>query len=144
MPLALAAALAAAIASAPAASPPPQYFPPANPAAPFSEAVRAGGLLIVAGQIGLVPGKPDAPFEAQAHQAMDSVAAVLARHKASMDDVVKCTVLLTDMSRFAAFNQIYVGYFKPGRLPARTALGAAALGGGAMVEVECWAYVGER
>ena len=43
---------------------------------------------------------------------------------------------------FRAFNEIYVSYFKPGRLPARTALGAAALGGGAMVEVECWAYVG--
>lgn len=140
----LAAALATAIASAATIAQPPEYFAAANPKAPYSEAVRAGDFLIASGQIGLVPGKPAATFEEQSHQALDSVAAVLGRHKASMNDVVKCTVLLTDMSKFAAFNEIYVSYFKPGRLPARTALGAATLGGGAAVEVECWAYVGGR
>ncbi|WP_394763549.1 RidA family protein [Phenylobacterium sp.] len=143
MPLAfIAAALATTIASVATTSQPAEYFAAANPKAPYSEAVQAGGFLIVSGQIGLVPGQPNAAFEAQAHQAMDSVAAVLGRHQSSMNDVVKCTVLLSDMGRFAAFNEIYVSYFKPGHLPARTALGAAALGGGAAVEVECWAYVG--
>ena len=146
MPLTLiaAAALATTIASASTIAKPAEYFPAANPKAPYSEAVRAGDLLIVSGQIGLVPGNPRAGFEAQAHQAMDSVAAVLVRHGSSMGEVVKCTVLLTDMGKFAAFNEVYVSYFKLGHLPARTALGAAALGGGAAVEVECWAYVGGR
>jgi 2-iminobutanoate/2-iminopropanoate deaminase len=117
---------------------PAEYYPPANPKSPFSEAVKVGDLLIVSGQIGVRPGQP-APFEAEARQALDGVAAILARHGASMNDVVKCTVLLTDMGKFAAFNEVYTSYFKPGRLPARTAMGVSALAGGAAVEVECWA-----
>ena len=117
----------------------PEYYPAANPRAPFSEAVRVGDLLIVSGQLGITPGQP-APFEAEARQALDNVAAVLARHGASMNDVVKCTVFLTDMSKFAAFNAIYISYFKPGRLPARSAVGPASLAApGAQLEVECWA-----
>lgn len=116
------------------------YYPAANPKSPFSEAVRVGDLLIASGQIGVKPGDP-APFPAEARQAMDNVAAVLGRHGASMDNVVKCTVLLTDMGQFAAFNEVYASYFKPGRLPARTAMAAAALASGAHVEVECWAQV---
>ena len=139
----LAAAALAVLAAAPAHAAPAEYFPAARPNAPFSEAVRAGDFLIVSGQVGLTPDKP-ASFEDQARHAMDGVAAVLGRHGASMDDVVKCTVLLTDMSKFAAFNEIYTSYFKPGRLPARTAAGAASLAIGASVEVECWAYVGRR
>ena len=130
-------ALAAAALAGPAAAA-PEFFPPANPKAPFSEAVRIGDLLIASGQIGVHPGQP-APFEAEAKQAMDNVAAVLARHGASMADVVKCTVLLTDMGKFGVFNQVYTSYFKPGRLPARTAMGVASLAAGASVEVECMA-----
>ncbi|MFL5294781.1 MAG: RidA family protein [Phenylobacterium sp.] len=137
-------ALAAAAAAAGSAlAAPVERYPPANPKAPFSEAVRAGDLLIVSGQIGVQPGKP-ATFEDETRHAMDNVAAVLGRHGASMDDVVKCTAILTDMGKFAAFNEVYTSYFKPGRLPARTAIGAASLAGGAAVEVECWAYVGRR
>jgi 2-iminobutanoate/2-iminopropanoate deaminase len=120
---------------------PAEYYPAARVGAPFSEAVHAGDFLIVSGQVGLTPDKP-ASFEDQAHHAMDGIAAVLGRHGASMNDVVKCTVLLTDMGKFAAFNDIYVSYFKPGRLPTRTAMGVSALAIGAAVEVECWAYVG--
>jgi reactive intermediate/imine deaminase len=137
----LATAALALLSAAPADAAPAQHFPAAREGAPFSEAVRAGDFLIVSGQIGLEPGK-DMSFEDQARHAMDGVAAVLGRHGAGMDDVVKCTVQLTDMSKFAAFNAIYTSYFKPGRLPARTAAGAASLAIGASVEVECWAYVG--
>ena len=133
-------ALAAlAIAAPAAAAAPAQYFPAARPNAPFSEAVRAGDFLIVSGQIGVTAGKP-MPFEAETKAVMDNIATVLSRHGASMDDVVKCTVFLTDMSKFAAFNAIYVSYFKPGRLPARSAVGPATLAApGAALEVECWA-----
>ena len=140
----LAATLAVSLAAASAFAAPAEYYPPANPKSPFSEAVRAGDLLIVSGQIGAIPGQASAGIEDQAHHAMDSIAAVLARHGASLDKVVKCTVFLADMGKFAAFNDVYVSYFKPGRLPARSAVGVAALGGGAAVEVECWAYVGGR
>lgn len=117
------------------------YYPPANPKSPFSEAVKAGDFLIVSGQLGLASEAP-ASFEDQSRHSMDSVAAVLGRHGASMDNVVKCTVFLTDMAKFSAFNDIYVSYFKPGRLPARSAMAVKELARGGAVEVECWAYVG--
>jgi len=131
-------ALAAAALAVPAVAAPVEYYPAANPRAPFSEAVRVGDLLMVSGQLGIAPGPP-APFEAEAKRAMDNVAAVLARHGASMDDVVKCTVFLADVGKFGAFNQVYVNYFKPGRLPARTAVQATLAAPGASLEVECWA-----
>lgn len=117
---------------------PAQYFPPANAGAAFSEAVRSGDFLIVSGQIGVTPGTPQT-LEDESKRVMDSVAAVLGRHGSSMDDVVKCTVMIADISQLATFNKVYVSYFKPGRLPARSAFGVAGLGAGAHVEVECWA-----
>lgn len=133
---------AAALIAGPAVAA-PAYYPAANPKSPYSEAVRAGDFLIASGQLGVRPGQA-VSFEDEARRAMDNVAAVLGRHGASMDDVVKCTVLLADMGKFAAFNEVYVSYFKPGRLPARTAMGVAALAAGANLEVECWAYVGAK
>ena len=135
-------ALAAVLIAGPAAAAAePEFYPPANPKSPYSEAVRVGDLLVVSGQLGVRPGQP-ASFEDESRRALDNVAAVLGRHGAGMGDVFKCTVMLTDMSRWAAFNEIYTGYFKAGRLPARSVLGAGSLAAGANVEVECWAYVG--
>jgi len=132
-------ALLALTLATPAIAAAPEYYPAARPNAPFSEAVRVGDLLIVSGQLGITPGQPQ-PFDVEAKAAMDNVAAVLGRHGASMNDVVKCTVFLTDMTKFAAFNTVYTSYFKPGRLPTRSAVGVAALAApGATLEVECWA-----
>ena len=140
----LAAALAFSLAAGGALAAPAVYYPPANPQSPYSEAVRAGDLLIVSGQLGVAPDGQAQSFDQEAHRAMDSVAAVLGRHGAAMDQVVKCTVMLADMNQWAAFNAVYVTYFKPGRLPARSAFGASGLARGGRLEVECWAYVGKR
>jgi reactive intermediate/imine deaminase len=134
-------ALALSFAAGAAAAAPPQFFPPANPRSPYSEAVRAGDFLIVSGQLGVKPGQTQT-FAEEAKGAMDNVAAALARHGASMDQVVKCTAMLADMGQWQAFNEVYVPYFKPGRLPARSVLGAGGLAAGARVEVECWAWMG--
>ena len=56
----------------------------------------------------------------------------------------KCTVMLADMAEWEAFNKIYVTYFKPDRLPARSAFGANGLARGARVELECVAYAGKK
>jgi 2-iminobutanoate/2-iminopropanoate deaminase len=56
--------------------------------------------------------------------------------------VFKCTVMLADMTKWPDFNKVYVSYFDPDRLPARSAFGASGLALGAQVEVECWAYIG--
>lgn len=113
------------------------------PNAPFSAAVRAGDTLYVSGQIGVPAqggGLPD-DFAAQADNALDNVAHALALAGAGMDDVAKCTVMLTDMRQWPTFNALYVRRFKPGQLPARSAIGATALAMGAKIEVECIAYL---
>ena len=73
-------------------------------------------------------------------QAMDNIGAVLARRGLSFDAVVKCTAMLADMNDWPAFNKVYVGYFKPGQLPARSAFAASGLALGGRIELECWAY----
>ena len=114
-----------------------------NPTLPFSEAVRVGSMLYLSGQIGtdstlrLVPGG----IVPETRQTLDNIRAVLERHGSSLDRVVKCTVMLADISEWSTVNSVYVTYF-PGRKPARSALGANGLALGARVEIECWATVG--
>ena len=109
---------------------------------PFSQAVRVGDVLYLSGQIGNLPGKMElAPggLAAEARQMMDNICGVLKENGLSFDNVFKCTVMLADMSKWGDFNKIYVGYFKPDRLPARSAFGTNGLALGAAVEMECWA-----
>jgi len=99
-------------------------------------------LLILSGQIGNVPGKLElvpGGIGPEARQALDNIRAILQRHGASMDDVVKCTVFLADIREWPAFNDVYRGYF-PRHFPARSALAASGLVLGARVELECAAY----
>lgn len=145
----IAAALAmAASTGAGSATPAVEYFPaPAlqGRPAPFSSAVRVGDVLYLSGQIGLAPdGKLPATFEGQARQTMDNVGAALKARGLGWDDVFKCTVMIADMKNWPAFNAVYVPYFKPGKLPARSALGANGLALGAQLELECLAYAGAR
>ena len=125
-----------------------QYFPaPAlqdRPAA-WSSAVRVGDVLYLAGQIGIGPdGKLPETFEGQAKQTMENVGATLKAHGLGWSDVFKCTVFIADMKNWPAFNALYVPYFPPGRLPARSALGVTGLSAGAQVELECIAYAGKK
>ncbi|MEJ0025356.1 MAG: Rid family detoxifying hydrolase [Rhizomicrobium sp.] len=107
---------------------------------PFSQAVRAGGMLYLSGCIGNVPGKMalvPGGIEAESRQLMENIAAVLKEAGSDFDLLVKCTVYLADMAEWGAFNAVYVPYFKAGRFPARTAIGAHQLILGARVEMEC-------
>lgn len=111
---------------------------------PFSEAVRVGHMLYLAGQVGNVPGEMsvvEGGIQAEARQVMENIAAVLERHGSSLDRVVKCTVMIDEIEEWGAFNEVYVEFF-PGPKPARSAFGADGLALGAAVEVECWATVG--
>lgn len=112
---------------------------------PFSEAVRVGDVLYLSGQLGNVPGTPklvEGGIEAEARQTMENIRAVLERHGSSLDRVIKCTVFIGDMAEWPRFNAVYVTFFDPDRLPARSALGANGLALGARVEVECMALAG--
>lgn len=107
---------------------------------PFSDAVRVGDLVFLSGKIGvdpetleLVPGG----IQAETRQIMENLSSSLERVGLSMENVVKCTVFIADISEWAALNEIYVQYFPPDRLPARSALGANGLALGARAEIEC-------
>ena len=109
---------------------------------PFSEAVRVGKTLYLSGQIGidasmkLVPGG----IAAETWQAMENIRDTLERHGSSLDQVVKVTVMLADISEWAEMNRVYVAYF-PDHLPARSAMGVNGLVFGARVEIECLAIL---
>ena len=110
---------------------------------PFSEAVRVDNTLYLSGMVGVKPGSVElvtGGIEAEARRTMDNIKMTLEAHGASMGDVVKCTVMLADISEWATFNGIYKTYFDA-RYPARSALGASGLALGARVEVECMAVV---
>ncbi|TWB52831.1 RidA family protein [Nitrospirillum viridazoti] len=118
-----------------------QFYRPETTRVPYSQVVRVGDILYVSGQLGVnQEGKVAGDVGVQAKAAMDNISAALGRVGSGMGAVFKCTVMLTDMAQWAAFNQVYVSYFKPDRLPARSAMGVSALPLGAGVEVECWAY----
>jgi reactive intermediate/imine deaminase len=112
---------------------------------PFSEAVRVGNLLFISGQIGITPGSMKlvpGGIEEQSRQTMQNIKGSLEAHGYSMKQLVKCTVMLADMSEWDAFNDVYKTFFQ-GKYPARSAMGVNGLALGARVEVECIAAVGE-
>jgi 2-iminobutanoate/2-iminopropanoate deaminase len=105
---------------------------------PYSHAVRAGGLLFCSGQIALDPdaGKlvGDTPAE-QASKCLENLEAVCAAAGATLDDAVRLTVYMTDLSAFAEVNEAYARFFEADP-PARVTIGVAALPKGAQVEVD--------
>ena len=116
-----------------------------RPVGPDTPIVRAGDLLITSGQLGLVAGGDGTPeligggTTDQLAQALANGAALLESEGASITDIVKATVYLTDMAEFAVVNEVWVSFFGDHR-PARTAIGVAALPLGATVEVEFLAH----
>lgn len=112
-----------------------------EPVATFSHATEIDGWVFVTGQMPTVPGEPEAPLaegiEAQAHQVMRNLGAVLAGLGLSFAHVTMARAYLTRFERdYAAFNAVYQSYFEPGKLPARTCVGVTALARNALVEVD--------
>ena len=105
----------------------------------YSQAVRVGNTIWVSGQIPLDPSTKEmvkGDIEAQIRRVFDNLKAIVVAAGASLDDVVKATVFLTDLAHFALVNKIMAEYFRE-PYPARAAVGVASLPRGAQVEVEC-------
>ncbi len=112
----------------------------AAPAAigPYSQAIRAGSLLFVSGQIPLDPktgAMVDGDIAAQTHRVFANLKAILEAAGASLDHVVRTTVYLADMNDFAKVNEIYGTYFSS-PAPARATVQAARLPKDARVEID--------
>lgn len=112
----------------------------AAPAAvgPYSQAIAAGDLVFVSGQIPLVPDTADfagPDIVSQTRQCLKNIAAILATEDLTLKHVVKTTVLMQDLSEFAAMNQVYAEVFGDHK-PARATFQVAALPKGARIEIE--------
>jgi 2-iminobutanoate/2-iminopropanoate deaminase len=106
---------------------------------PYAQAITAGGFVFCSGQIPLDPatGKlVEGGIEAQTRQVLTNLKAVLEAAGSSLDQVVKCTVMITDMADFAAMNKVYAEFFKA-PFPARATFQVAGLAMKAMVEIDC-------
>ena len=112
-----------------------------TPVGPYTPVVRAGDFVITSGQVGIADGAlVEGGVAAQVTQAMANVASVLESAGASLTDVVKTTVFLTDMAHYGEMNEAYTAALGHHR-PARSAVAVAALPIGALVEVEAWAHL---
>jgi 2-iminobutanoate/2-iminopropanoate deaminase len=109
---------------------------------PYSQAVRIGNMLYTSGQIALDPRSGEflsGEIEQETERTLENISAILKADGLNLDNIVKTTVYLTDLSYFARMNQIYEKYFSENK-PARACVQVAALPKGAKVEIEAIAF----
>lgn len=111
-----------------------------RPVAPFSHAVEADGFIFVTGQM---PDTPESPgvlpegIEAQTRNVMANLSTVLAGLGLGLEHVVMARIYLTRFREdYAAMNKVYRGFFREGKLPARTCVGVTALAYDALIEID--------
>jgi len=110
---------------------------------PYSQGIRAGGLVFVSGQAGLAPGTKQFAGETvaeQTEQTLRNLEAILRAAGTDLAHVVKVTVLLADMAYFAEMNGVYARFF-PTNPPARTTYAAKGLPLNALVEIDAIAVL---
>ncbi len=108
---------------------------------PFSSAVVVGDTIYLSGEIGRAPGGTtlvEGGVGAETRQIFENYKVTLARLDSDLSDIVKCTVFLDDMEKFAEMNAAYAEFF-PGDKPARSTFGVDGLALGAALEIECLA-----
>lgn len=110
---------------------------------PYSQAVKANGLVYTSGQIALDPASGElvkGDFATQARRVFDNLKAVLRQSGSEFGRVTKATVYLTDLANFQTLNSIYAEYFGNHR-PARSTVGVSQLPKGALVEIDLVALI---
>ena len=111
------------------------------PVGPYNQAVKAGGMVFCSGQIALDPATAEmvggGDVEAETHQVLANLKAVLSAAGCTPQQVVRTTVFLVDLADFSRVNAIYADTFGSGVAPARACVQVAALPKGAKVEIDC-------
>jgi 2-iminobutanoate/2-iminopropanoate deaminase len=113
------------------------------PIGPYNQAVKANGLLFVSGQVAFIPATGEletSSIQAETHQVMKNLDAVLSEAKLTFGHIVKTTIFLSDMSLFAQVNEVYGTYFT-GDYPARETVAVKGLPRGVNVEISVIAVV---
>lgn len=130
---------------APATDEGPHYHPGAS-GLPFSEVVRVGNMLYFSEILGLDSRRNPVRggVGEQTRQAMNMLREMLERHHSSMEQVVKCTLRLRDIDDLREVNEVYLGYFPVGRLPARSVSSVRNLPRRALVAIDCIALARDQ
>lgn len=108
------------------------------PVGPYNQAIIHNGTLYASGQIALIPGTDTLvteTIEAETHQVMQNIKAILELAGLSFNDVVKASVFVTDINNFARINAVYATYFEEATAPARELVQVVALPRGGNVEI---------
>lgn len=114
------------------------------PVGPYNQAVIANGILYVSGQIAIDPetGQLETGgIKSETERVMQNIAGVLAEANTTFDNVIKCTIFMTDMGNYAAINEVYSRYFNDDTAPAREAVEVSNLPKYVRVEISCMATV---
>ena len=110
----------------------------------YSQGIKIGETIFISGQLPLEPGTMnivDEGIRAQTHRVFNNLAAVVREGGGNLDDVVKLTVFLTDLSHFAVVNEVMAEHFNP-PYPARAAVGVVALPKGVPIEIDAIVHLG--
>lgn len=105
---------------------------------PYSQAVEAGGLIFISGQLPVDPASgalAEADTAIQTEAVIKNIAAILKSQGLTLENVVKTTVFMTDLSQFVKMNEVYASFFSKNP-PARATIEVKALPKGALVEIE--------
>ncbi len=117
-----------------------------SPIGPYSQAVIAGNMIYVSGQIALHPVTGElvmSNLEAETRQVMENIRAILAQASVSFDAIVKSSIFLSDMAHFTRVNEVYASFFS-GNYPARETVQVAGLPKNVNVEISVIAYLGNN
>ena len=111
---------------------------------PYSQAIQAGNMVFVSGQIALHPETNEIPedFTAQCHQVLKNLQAILEASGSSLEHTVKVMIYTTDIDRFNELNEIYAGYLGSAK-PARACVEVSRLPKGVLVEMDAVALIEE-
>lgn len=109
------------------------YTPKApNPVGPYSQAVESGGFIFLSGQL---PLNPEADIKIQTKQVLDNIKIILEEVGLGLNNVIKTTIYLTDLSKFSQVNDVYKEYFTK-EPPARSTVGVSSLPKGVGIEID--------
>ena len=115
-----------------------------DPVGPYNQAIKAGNFIFCSGQIAINPETNKVEclgnIEEETKQVLSNLKAVLNAGGASIDDVIKTTIFLTDLNNFQIVNDIYKSYFGGIESPARACVEVSSLPKGVMIEIDCVAF----
>ena len=116
-----------------------------DPVGPYNQAIKAGNFVYCSGQIAINPSsnKIDClgDIKGETTQVLNNLKAVLTASGASLKDVIKTTIFLTDLKNFQKVNDIYSEFFQNEPSPARACVEVSSLPKGVLIEIDCVAYI---